>query len=178
MLEWDDQASEFQRNWVKQQQELLGDWLGALQNAGAGQPASMWQEAVAVMEQQVNSALNNQKQSLLKLVDNTRQVEGVPEAFSQWVQQLEQGLELWTDVQQRLWQVWFDMLRTTTPAAETPGETLVKNWQEMARQAASIQEQWLSNWTGAVSGEKPSKPAAAKRSSRTAGKGNGNDKQV
>jgi len=179
MSEWDEQVSEFQRNWMKQQQALLGDWLGTLQNAGADKPANMWQEAVSVMEQQVESVLDIQKKSLLSLAENSRHVQGVPDAFSQWVAQMESGLELWTEVQRRLWEVWFNLLRSNTPAAQTPGETLVKNWQDMARRAISTQEQWLSNWMGSRAAAKtesavnPAKKSIQKRPARSAGKGNG-----
>jgi hypothetical protein len=184
MLEWDEQISEFQHNWVKQQQELLGDWLGTLQNAGNAPPACMWQDAVGVMEQQVNSVLAVQKQSLLSLAENSKHIQGMPDAYSQWLQQLEKGLELWTEAQQRLWQVWFEMLRSTAPAAQTqtPGEALVKNWQDMARRAISVQEQWLTNWTGPrTAAEKPprgtpSKSSTARRSTKAEGKGNGQGK--
>lgn len=182
MSEWDQQISEFQRNWMKQQQALLGDWLGNLQNAGVEKPASMWQEAVAMMEQQVNSLLDIQKKSLLSLAENSRHVQGAPDAFSQWVAQLESGLESWTEVQRRLWEVWFDLLRSNAPAAaQTPGETLVKNWQDMMRRAISVQEQWFSNWMGSqaaaenMPAEKPAKTSAQKRPARSSTKGNVQD---
>ena len=81
------------------------------------------------------------------MLENTENFEGAPESFTQIFHQLEDGIELWNDVQRRLWQVWFDMLRTTAPVPQTPGETLIRNWQDMAQRAMSIQEQWLSNWT-------------------------------
>jgi hypothetical protein len=179
MLEWEEQISELQQNWVKQQQELLGDWLGTLQNAAPDKPANMWQDAVAVMEQQVNSVLDIQKQSLLSLAENSTHIQGMPDSYNQSIHQLEQGLERWTEIQQRLWQVWFDMLRSTAPAAQTPGESLVKNWQDMARRAISIQEQWLSNWMGPRTAaekkprETPSKSSTARRSTRAGGNGQG-----
>lgn len=177
MPEWDQQISEFQRNWMKQQQALLGDWLGNLQNTGAENPANMWQQAVAMMEQQVNSVLDVQKKSLLSLAENSRHVQGVPDAFSQWVAQLESGLESWTEVQRQLWKVWFDLLRSNAPAAaQTPGETLVKNWQDMARQAISVQEQWFANWMGSrAAAEKPARTSTQKRPARSTRKGNGQD---
>ena len=147
-MEWPNQITELQRQWVEQQQQLLNDWLGTLQNAGGSATPNAWREAIDVIEQQVNNALDAQKQSLKALVENTAHVEGVPEPITHLVHQLEDGIELWSDVQLRLWQVWFDMLRTSAPAPQTPAESLISNWQDMAQQAMSIQEQWLSNWTG------------------------------
>ena len=157
-MEWPTQITELQRKWVEQQQQLLNDWLGTLQNAGVSATPNAWREAIDVIEQQVYSALDAQKQSLKTLIENTEKVEGVPEPITHLVHQLEDGIELWNDVQLRLWQVWFDMLRTSAPVPQNPAETLISNWQDMAQRAMSIQEQWLSNWTGqtAASG-KPGK---------------------
>jgi hypothetical protein len=149
MSEWPNQISELQGKWVEQQQKLLTDWLASMKSAGGSTPPNVWREAIDILEQQVNSALDAQKQSLKVLAENAKHVEGAPEPLTQWCHQLEAGMEMWNDMQQRLWQVWFDTLRTTAaPAVQSPGETLVRNWQEMAQRAKSIQEQWLSNWTG------------------------------
>lgn len=175
MADWPNQIAEFQRQWVNQQQKLLTDWLETLQRTGADTPSNIWRGAVDVMERQINSALDTQKRSLMKLAANTRQVEGVPEALIQPIHQLEKGIELWTQVQQRLWKTWFETLRTTAPAAETPDQTLIRNWQEMARQAMSIQEEWLSHWTGSqkasggAPGKKSAQPSTSRKPSKTKG---------
>lgn len=177
MSEWPDQIAEFQRNWVQQQQKMLTDWLETLQSAGTAAPDNVWQQAVDVMEQQVNSALETQKRSLISLAENAENIEGAPEAVKQWAQQQEEGIKRWTDVQQQLWQVWFDMLRSGTPVAQTPGEAMMKNWQDMARRAMSVQEEWLSNWTdpwmasGSTSGKKTRQSSPQKQTAK--GKDNG-----
>lgn len=174
MPEWTDQIAEFQQTWVKQQQQLLTDWLGSLQKAGAGTPPDAWRQAVDIMEQQVNSALDAQKRSLMALAENAAQAEGVPESFTQWSRQLEVGIEEWTGMQHKLWQVWFDMIRTAAPREETPTEALLKNWQDMAQRAMSIQEQWLSDWTvppsGGKAGKKSAKPASRASGAAESGK--------
>jgi len=149
MTEWPNQISELQRKWMEQQQQLLNDWLASLQGTGGSTPPNAWQEAVDLLEMQVNSALEAQKRSLKAVADNAKHVEGIPEPLTQWCNQLETGINMWNDMQQRLWQVWFDTLRTTAaPTVKSPGETLVRNWQDMAKRASEIQQQWLSNWTG------------------------------
>ena len=35
IMEWPAQISELQQKWVEQQQQLLNDWLGTLQNTGS-----------------------------------------------------------------------------------------------------------------------------------------------
>ena len=158
MSEWPNQISELQRKWMEQQQQLLNNWLSSLQSTGASTPPNVWQEAIDLLELQVNSALEAQKQSLKAVAENAKHAEGVPEPLTQWCHQVEAGIDMWNDMQQRLWQVWFDTLRTTAaPTVKSPGETLVKNWQDMANRARSIQEQWLSNWTGltTATGTKP-----------------------
>ena len=85
---------------------------------------------------------------MLSLAENADNLDGAPEPVTQWFHQLEESVELWTDVQERLWKVWFDMLRTTVPSAQTPGETLLKTWEDMVHRAMSVQEEWMSRLTG------------------------------
>ena len=165
MSEWPNQITEFQRNWVEQQQKLMSDWLDSMKNA-AGDPAqASWRKAADVMEQQVDSALDAQKRSLMAFAEGMEKVEGAPEAFTQAVKQLEAGLEQWAEVQHRMWHVWFDMIRAAAPAPQTPGQAMVKSWEDMVKRTMSIQEQWLSTWTGsqAPSG-KTSKTGSAESS--------------
>lgn len=147
MAEWPNQIADFQRTWVEQQQKMMSDWLDSMQNASSEASPPSWRKAADVMEKQLNSALDTQKQSLLAITENMENVEGVPDAFVQAVNQLEKGIELWSEVQQRLWKVWFDMLRSTAPTPQTPGEAMLESWQDMVRKTMSMQEQWLSNWT-------------------------------
>ena len=175
MTEWPSQIAEFQRTWVEQQQKVMSEWLESLQHAGSDASPASWRKAADVMEKQVNSALDTQKQSLMAIAENIENVEGVPDAFSQAVNQLEKGIELWSEVQHRLWKVWFDMLRATSPVPQTPGEAMLENWQDMVRKSMSIQEQWLSNWTGpeSKSGGASRKKASTSSQSSRASAGDG-----
>jgi hypothetical protein len=176
MLKGTDQLAEFQRQWVEQQQQLLNNWLASLQSGGRGTAQNNWRTALDIIEQQINSALDAQKRSLVALIESAERVAGMPEPMAQGLHQLEEGIDRWNDVQRQLWQVWFDTLRATSaPVPQTPGEMMFRNWQEMADRARSIQEQWLSTWTGALtsagvtSGEKPGKAPAAKPPSKGTG---------
>lgn len=173
MSEWPDQIAEFQRTWVKQQQRVMTDWLESLQSPGADASPAGWRKAADVMEKQVTSALDTQKRSLIAVTENIEGMEGAPEAFTQAMSQLEEGIELWADIQHRLWKVWFDMLRATAPVPQTPGEAMVESWQDMVKQSMAIQEQWLSNWSsskgnsGATAARKSTGQSASGQSSKT-----------
>lgn len=179
MSDWTKQVADFQHSWMEQQQKFLTDWMGTLQQAGAAQQPNMWRQAIDAMEQQVNSAIETQQRALLTLAEKSEHAEGVPEAYSDWVRQLEEGMEMWSDMQHRLWQVWFEMLRNVSPGAQTPGETLFKEWQDMTRKAMSVQEEWLSGLTGTkgAAGKKTARSSTAKRSpaskERSTDKGDG-----
>lgn len=167
MSNWSDQIAEFQRNWVEQQQKLMTEWLESMKGAGGGASGPDWGKAVDVMEQQVNSAFDAQKRSLRAVAGNMDKVEGAPKELGQAVKQLEEGIERWTEVQQNMWQVWFDMLRDAA-SPQRPGDAMLKNWEDMAQRTMSIQEQWLSNWTepGSTPGKKSGRKKATKKSGR------------
>jgi len=160
---------------MEQQQKFLSDWLGALQGAGAVGTNNAWKQSVSAVEQQINGFLDLQKQSLMAVAGNLEQVEGTPEAYTHWVQQLEEGLDMWADMQHRLWEVWFDMLRSMEPVTGAPGNMPVMDWQDMAERAMSLQQQWLSDLTSstAAAGKRGGKTSAAKKSSTGNGKSSG-----
>lgn len=80
MSEWPDHVTEFQRAWVEQQQKLLSDWLDSMKNAGGDTAGADWRKAADVMEQQVDSALDAQKRSLLAFAENIENARGAPDA--------------------------------------------------------------------------------------------------
>lgn len=147
MTEWTDQITELQRNWVEQQQKLLGGWLDSMRGAGSNPLRASWRKAADVMEQQVTSALDAQKQSMLSLVENMENIENPPDGLTLAIKQLEENVERWSDMQNGIWKVWFDALRDTAPAPQTPGEVLMENWEDMVKRTMSLQEEWLSKWT-------------------------------
>lgn len=164
MTEWSDQITELQRNWVEQQQELLNGWLDSMKSAGGSSLRASWRKAADVMEQQVTSALDAQKQSLLSFVENMENIENAPDGLTLAVNQLEENIEQWAEVQRGIWKVWFDTLRSTAPAPQTPGEALMENWEDMVKRTMSIQEEWLSKWTDLQAPKKGStKSGSAKK---------------
>jgi len=166
MSDWPEQMTELQRKWVEQQQKLLSDWLDSMKSAGGESPRASWRKAADIMEQQVDSALDAQKQSLMAFAENIENVEGAPEAYTQAVKQLEQGIEQWAEVQHKMWHVWFDMLRATAPAPQTPGETAMESWEDMVKRTMAVQEEWLSSWTGP---RKSGGGSAGKKTDRSTG---------
>lgn len=146
MANWSDQISGLQQQWVEQQQGLLNDWLKMLHKVGGVSSATPWQQAIDVLEKQVNSTLDAQKKSLMTLAKNTEDAEGLSKQMLPWFNHFEDGIDLWNDMQHQLWHIWFDMLRTTPPVEEQPSDVLLKNWQEFTNRAMEIQEQWLSSW--------------------------------
>lgn len=178
MTDWTRQVTEFQRSWMEQQQKFLSDWLGALQGTGAARANNTWEQSVSMVEQQVNSTLEMQKQSLMAMAGTLENVEGAPETYTNWIHQLEQGLDMWTDMQHRLWDVWFKMLHSMEPAAQSSGKSPIADWQEMAERAVSMQQQWLSDLTSASTaaagaGRSTGKSSTSKKSSTGNGKSGG-----
>ena len=172
MTDWAEQITEFQRSWLEQQQQLLTGWLGTLQNAaGTGTPQNAWRQTIDAMEQQVNSVLDTQQQSLTALLKTVESTGNASMESHLWEHQAEEGIELWINTQHRLWEVWFEMLRNASPARQTPGEVLTKNWQDLVDRAVDIQEQWLSGWTNEQlsSGKKPAKSSTSKQTADTGG---------
>lgn len=144
MADWTEQITELQRSWVTQQQQLMQEWLGSLKNMGDSSLRANWRKAADVMEQQVRSALDAQTRSLLACVDNLEKVDGMPDEATQVLTQTRANIERWAAVQGDIWKVWFDTLRETAPAPQTPGEALMEQWEDLVKKTISIQDNWLS----------------------------------
>ncbi len=163
MSDLPNQVSDFQKKWMDQQQKWMNDWLETLQSMGGGAPNDTWQQTLDVMEQQVKSALDAQRKSLVTLAENAQHTEGSPESIKQWTQKMEEGMVQWNDMQQQLWSTWFNTLRSSSPGKAQPEDILANNWRDFANRAVEIQEQWLSAWEGM-------QPAAAKPAGKKATK--------
>ena len=154
MKDWAQQISEFQHSWLEQQEQLLSGWLSTMQNAGVpNTPQTTWRQAIDTMEQQVNSILDTQQQSLTALVKTVESAGNASLEPQQWEHQAEEGIELWVDTQHKLWKAWFEMLRSASPASQTPAEMVAKNWQDFMKRTVEAQEQWLSSWTNEKTGK-------------------------
>jgi hypothetical protein len=167
-----EQITEFQRNWLEQQQELMSNWFGTLQKAAeSNTPKTTWTEAIDTLEKQVDSALEMQQRSITTLLKTVE--DSLDDTFDtdQLEQQLEEGVNIWTDVQHRLWEVWFEMLRHASPVEQLSNITFAKNWQEFVDQTMDIQKQAFSgilnsfSTSGESSGKQPATPSASKATS-------------
>ena len=133
---------------VLQPQQVFSDWFEGLQNLGSGTIPQNWQETIDFIERQINGTLDIQVQSMKNIITNMQDAPGVPGQFVQWFQRLDQCIELSSDTQRRLWEVWFEMLRSTTSMTQNPGTIMMGNWQEIMDNTLSMQEQFLNNLPG------------------------------
>jgi hypothetical protein len=82
-------------------------------------------------------------------------------------QQLEEGVNLWTDVQHQLWEIWFEMLRHASPVDPQSNVTLARNWQDFVDRAMDIQKQAFS---GMISSFSTSDESSGKQPAASASK--------
>ena len=123
MSDWADQISRLQHSWFEQQRQLFTGCFGNLQYTGSGIPHNVWRQMIDANEMQINSILDTQQKLLSVLINTFGSTGNLSPETAQWTRQMEQGIDLWIDIQQRLWEVWFDMLRNASPGNHEPGET-------------------------------------------------------
>lgn len=142
-----EQVNEFQNSWLEQQQQLVQECQATLKNATATVVSGdTWCQTINMMEQQVNSMLDSQQRSLTSMVKIMEQVGNPAFDLHQWEHQVIENLELWIDTQQKLWGVWFEVLRHTPTGNQTLDDDLINSWKEFIDRTADIQQQWLSCW--------------------------------
>lgn len=129
---------------VKQTREQpFSQWLENFHKSVSGSTPLAWKETVDLVEKQVVSALENNTHTLKAVVAGCEGT-GIAEPYGLWFQRLVQGIELCGKTQQRLWKVWFDMLRNTGPGMQPPWTALLKNWQDMMDPFTLMQEPLMS----------------------------------
>ncbi|MEZ4675617.1 MAG: hypothetical protein R2932_15405 [Caldilineaceae bacterium] len=74
------------------------------------------------------------------------------EGMAQWTNQSYQMTQQWSAVQKQLWDNWFQMLEKVDPtklpnATELNNQPVIKLWNDMSQQAATMQQEWMNAWT-------------------------------
>ena len=144
MSDWTEQIAELQRSWVEQQQQLTKEWLDSFKGMGDASLRAHWRKATDLLEEQARTALDTQTRSLMACVANLEKLEGLPDEAREALAQTRASIESWFRVQGDIWKAWFETLRDSAPAPQTPAEAMMERWEELAKKTMSIQEKWLA----------------------------------
>ena len=153
-MDWQKQTQDMLNSWTDSQKKLWDNWTESVQNFTGVQNDDIWAKTVETWQGSVTQALNTQNELSKAWVNNLNNVEGTPEQFVEWAKQSQEMSTRWNELQQQLWNNWFEVAKKVEPANVTPGfdvdagKKVFEAWQDAAQQAFKVQTDWVNTFTG------------------------------
>jgi hypothetical protein len=152
-------VEEMTKTWMDMQQKAWSTWSGAAKSFTEPQTAPKWQEMMETWQTSVHKALETQTEGLRIWTEAVASVSGLPEGLAESAQQFQKMSKQWADVQKQLWDSWFQMTKNFDPgqmmeAMGADTQSMVKLWQEMFKNAADAQSEWMKSWGAWQNGKK------------------------
>ncbi|MCB0154420.1 MAG: hypothetical protein KDF65_06440 [Anaerolineae bacterium] len=155
-MDWTKQTEEVVKSWTETQKKMWDSWLKTVQQGPEQfQVANVWQKTMETWEETVKNTMAAQGEWMQMWVDGFEKQKGMPEEATQWVKQAQTMNKQWTDIQQQMWDSWFELVKKADPAKMTEsldseGKKAFAAWQESAEKVMEAQEKWANMWTAAV----------------------------
>lgn len=152
-MDWTKQTQDLFTNWTNVQQKTWEGWLDSMKNFDAAQPGQLWEKTVDAWHASVKNALNAQVEGGRIWAESVTSFQGVPKEAGDWAKQIEQMSKQWVDLQQQLWDNWFDTIKKADMTKLSPtafpqsGEGVMKSWQDMSKKMMDAQAEWVRNFT-------------------------------
>lgn len=151
-VDWTQQLEEATKQWTEVQTQLWSSWGEAAQKASSqAQAKAVWQQMIDQWKNVVHRMLEMQVETARLWSENVAESE-LLEGMAQWTNQSYQMTQQWSAVQKQLWDNWFQMLEKVDPtklpnATELNNQPVIKLWNDMSQQAATMQQEWMNAWT-------------------------------
>jgi hypothetical protein len=155
-MDWTKQTEEVVKSWTETQKKMWDNWLKTVQQGPEQfQVANVWQKTLETWEETVKNTMSAQAEWMKMWTDGFDQQQGIPEEAIQWVKQAQTMNKQWADIQQQMWQSWFELVKKVDPAKmsdslDAEGKKAFAVWQETADKVMEAQEKWTGMWTAAT----------------------------
>ena len=155
-MDWTKQTEEVVKSWTETQRKMWDNWLKTVQQGPEQfQVANVWQKTLETWEETVKNTMSAQAEWMQMWADSFDQQQGIPKEVTQWVKQAQTMNNQWADIQQQMWQSWFELVKKVDPAKmsetlDADGKKAFAAWQETAEKVMAAQEKWAGMWTSAA----------------------------
>jgi hypothetical protein len=158
-MDWTKQTQDLFKTWTDVQKRTWEGWLDTVKSFDASQPGQIWVKTIDAWQETIRNTLAAQVEGSRIWTQNITSIQGAPKESADWAQQVQEMTKRWTDMQQQMWDNWFEIMKKTDPSKfagkwDIEGQPLIKGWQEMIQKSTDTQAEWARQWTGAAKGEK------------------------
>jgi gas vesicle protein len=159
-MDWTKQTQDLFKTWTDVQKRTWEGWLDTVKSFDASQPGQIWVKTIDAWQETIRNTLAAQVEGSRIWTENITSVQGAPKGTADWAQQVQEMTKRWTDLQQQMWDNWFEIMKKTDPSKfagnwETEGQSsFVKAWQETVQKSMDSQAELTRQWVGVAKGEK------------------------
>ena len=166
MSDWTKQTEQLVNTWSDTQKTMWDNWLGAMQSMSGGANLDAFEaerkKVVDTWEASVKKGLEAQAEWAKMWSDSLSANKSTPKPMLEWAKQMQTMMKSWTDSQEELSHVWFEMMKKMdasqmTGTWDAQGKQMVKAWQDAVDKSLEAQQEMTKVWSQAAVSTKKSK---------------------
>ena len=159
MSDWTKQTEELVTTWSNTQKQMWDNWLGAMESMSGDANLQTFEterkKVVDTWEASVKKGLEAQAEWAKLWADNLKATKGTPKPMVDWAKQMQGMMKSWTDSQEELSKVWFEMVRKMdmTEMSDNMGDQskqVVGAWQDAVDKSLEAQKNMTEFWSQAA----------------------------
>ena len=148
MSDWTKQTEELVATWSDTQKQMWDNWLGAMESMSGNSNLEMFEterkKVVDTWEASVKQGLEAQAEWAKMWADSLKANKGTPKPMVDWAKQMQSMMKSWTDSQEELSKVWFEMVRkmdmTEASNMGDQSKQVVRAWQDAVDKSLEAQK--------------------------------------
>lgn len=159
-MDWMTKSQTLFKSWVDTQMKTWEGWFKSIQDTDKFEPGQIWAKSIEAWQASIKGTLSAQVEGSRIWAESVSSIQGAPKETGEWAKQVQDMATSWTDLQQKMWDNWFDAVKNADPSKlmgewDVEGSPLMKNWQDMTKKMMDAQAQWTQSLT-------PKQPEAKK----------------
>ena len=156
MSDWTKQTEHLMNTWSDTQKKMWEGWLGAMNSsANLKMMEAERKKALETWETSVQQGLAAQAEWAKLWTEGLSANKSVPQPTLEWAKQMSAMMKSWTDTQQELSHLWFEMAKQMDPSQmggswDQQSKGVVKAWQDAVDKSLEAQKTMSQFWSQAT----------------------------
>ncbi len=154
---WTKQTENLVQTWADTQKKIWDNWVGAMDSMGGMNLKTMEgerQKAIDTWHKSMQKGYEAQAEWANIWVKNLESNKSTPKPMLDWAKQMQSMMLGWTQSQEQLSGMWFDMIKkidtgNMTENWEAQSKQLMQSWQEAVDKSMEAQQSMTKAWTEA-----------------------------
>jgi gas vesicle protein len=158
-MDWMTQSQDLFKSWMDMQMKTWDSWFKSMQETEKMDPTQMWVKSIEAWQATIKNTLSAQVEGSRIWAESVSSLQGAPDVTGDWAKQVQGMAKNWTELQQQMWDNWFEAIKNADPAElmnqwNVDGSPLMTGWQEMTQKITEAQSEWTKNFMPEQSGAK------------------------